>query len=110
MGSAREDLNGSIARTHDELVSLEQRGERSYFEFDLTRAKHFQREGPIVVSLRKVDQKHKRYDVALVVDDNQISKKNVNLFEPIWINGSDTQQGASLVVNRVDKRPRFTAT
>ena len=102
LGSTREDLNGSIARTHDELVSLEQRGERSYFEFDLTRAKHFQREGPIVVSLRKVDQKHKRYDVALVVDDNQISKKNVNLFEPIWINGSDMQQ-VQLVVNRVDK-------
>jgi septal ring factor EnvC (AmiA/AmiB activator) len=102
LGSTREDLNGSIARTHDELVSLEQRGERSYFEFELTRAKHFQREGPIMVSLRKVDQKHKRYDLALVVDDNQISKKNVNLFEPVWINGSDMQQ-VQLVVNKVDK-------
>jgi septal ring factor EnvC (AmiA/AmiB activator) len=102
LGSAREDLNGSIARTHDELVSLEQRGERSYFEFDLTRAKHFQREGPIMVSLRKVDQKHKRYDLALVVDDNQVSKNNVNVFEPVWINGTDMQQ-VQLVVNKVDK-------
>src|ERR1700728_2646463 len=100
--STRDDLNGSIARTHDELVSLEQKGERSYFEFDITKAKHFQKEGPLMVSLRKVDQKHKRYDVALVVDDNQISKKNVILFEPIWINGSDMQQ-VQLVVNRVDK-------
>jgi hypothetical protein len=102
LGSTREDLNGSIARTHDELISLEQRGERSYFEFDLTRAKHFQREGPIMVSLRKVDPKHKRYDLALFVDDNQLSKKNVNLFEPVWINASDMQQ-VQLVVNKVDK-------
>jgi hypothetical protein len=102
LNSTRSDLNGSIARTHDELVSLEQRGERNYFEFDLTKAKHFQREGPINVSLRKVDPKHKRYDLALVVDDNQLSKKNVNLYEPIWINGSDMQQ-VQLVVNKVDK-------
>jgi hypothetical protein len=102
LDSTRNDLNGSIARTHDELVSLEQRGERNYFEFDLTKAKHFQREGPISVSLRKADPKHKRYDLALVVDDNQLSKKNVNLYEPVWINGSDMQQ-VQLVVNKVDK-------
>jgi cell division protein FtsB len=102
LDSTRNDLNGSIARTHDELVSLEQRGERNYFEFDLTKAKHFQREGPISVSLRKADPKHKRYDLALFVDDNQLSKKNVNLYEPVWINGSDMQQ-VQLVVNKVDK-------
>jgi hypothetical protein len=102
LNSTRDDLNGSIARTHDELVSLEQRGERSYFEFDLTKAKHFQKEGPLMVSLRKADPKHKRYDLALVVDDNQLSKKSVNLYEPVWINGSDRQQ-VQLVVNKVDK-------
>lgn len=102
INSTRDDLNGSIARTHDELVSLEQRGERNYFEFDLTKAKHFQKEGPLMVSLRKADPKHKRYDLALVVDDNQLSKRNVNLYEPVWINGSDRAQ-VQLVVNKVDK-------
>jgi len=102
ISSTRDDLNGSIARTHDELVALEQRGERSYFEFDLTKAKHFQKEGPIMVSLRKADAKHKRYDLALIVDDSQLSKKSVNLYEPVWINGSDMQQ-VQLVVNKVDK-------
>ena len=102
ISSTRDDLNGSIARTHDELVALEQRGERSYFEFDLTKAKHFQKEGPIMVSLRKADAKHKRYDLALIVDDSQLTKKSVNLYEPVWINGSDMQQ-VQLVVNKVDK-------
>jgi cell division protein FtsB len=102
ISSTRSDLNGSIARTHDELVALEQKGERNYFEFDLTKAKRFQREGPISIALRKADPKHKRYDMALIVDDNQLGKKNVNLYEPVWINGSDMQQ-VQLVVNKVDK-------
>jgi hypothetical protein len=87
--STRTDLNGSIARTHDELVALEQKGERSYFEFDITQAKHFQKEGPLQVSLRKTDVKHGKFDLAMVVNDKQLGKKNVNLYEPIWISGSD---------------------
>jgi outer membrane murein-binding lipoprotein Lpp len=102
INSTREDLNGSIARTHDELVSLEQKGERSYFEFDITKAKHFQKEGPLMVSLRKTDPKHEKYDLAMVVDDNQLSKKNVNLYEPVWIAGADHAQ-VQLVVNKIDK-------
>jgi uncharacterized coiled-coil protein SlyX len=102
LDSTRDALNGSIARTHDELVGLEQKGERSYFEFDLTKAKHFQRMGPVALSLRKADAKHKNYDLAMVVDDNQISKKHVNLYEPIWIVGTDTAQ-VQVVVNKIDK-------
>jgi len=102
LDSTRSDLNGSIARTHDELVTLEQRGERNYFEFDLAKAKHFQKEGPLMVSLRRADSKHKRYDLALVVDDNQLSKKSVNLYEPVWVYGANREQ-VQLVVNRIDK-------
>jgi uncharacterized coiled-coil protein SlyX len=102
LNSTRDDLNGSIARTHDELVALEQKGERNYYEFDLWKSKQFEHAGPVMISLRKTDAKHKHYDLAMVVDDNQLSKKNVNLYEPVWINGSDMQQ-LQLVVNRVDK-------
>jgi hypothetical protein len=55
-----------------------------------------------MVSLRKTDPKHKKYDLAMVVDDNQLSKKNVNLYEPVWIAGADHAQ-VQLVVNKVDK-------
>jgi hypothetical protein len=102
VNSTRDELNGSIARTHDELVALEQKGERSYTEFDLYRAKHFVRTGPVVLSLRKADPKHKTYDIAMVIDDNQLSKKHVNLYEPVWINGSDMQQ-VQVVVIKIDK-------
>src|SRR6266478_4061023 len=103
LSSTRDELNGSIARTHEELVVLAKRGERSYFEFDLTRSKQFQRVGPMTLSLRRVDTKHKNYDLQMVVDDNRLTKKNVNLYEPIWIHTENESQPVQVVVNRVDK-------
>jgi hypothetical protein len=103
INSTRDDLNGSIAKTHDELVVLEKRGERSYFEFDLTKEKQFQRVGPLTLSLRKTDTKHKSYDVAMIVDDNELQKKKVNLYEPIWIHTESDGQPVQIIVNRIDK-------
>lgn len=99
----RDELNGSIARTHEELVALERRGERNYFEFDLTRSKSLRRVGPLMISLRKADTKHKSYDLLMVVDDNELSKKHVNLFEPILVSDGDDVQPVQVVVNRIEK-------
>jgi hypothetical protein len=103
LNSTRDELNGSIAKTHEELVALAKRGERSYFEFDLTKSKEFQRVGPLTLSLRKADTKHKSYDVQMIVDDNQLTKKHVNLYEPIWIHTESESQPVQVVVNRVEK-------
>lgn len=103
IGSTRDELNGSIAKTHDELVALEKRGERSYFEFDLTKSKQFQRVGPLSLSLRKADTKHKSYDLAMLVDDNELNKKKVNLYEPVWIHAENGGQPVQVVVNRIGK-------
>jgi hypothetical protein len=53
--------------------------------------------------LRKADLKHKRYDVVLMVDDFEIQKKGVNLFEPVWVTVADRPQPLELVVNRLHK-------
>src|SRR6266852_618866 len=103
LNSTKDELNGSIARTHEELVVLQKRGERNYFEFDLTKSKQFQRFGPLTLSLRRADTKHMNYDVAMVVDDNQLSKKRVNLFEPIWIHTENESQPVQVVVNKISK-------
>jgi len=103
INSTRDELNGSIAKTHEELVALAKRGERSYFEFDLSKSKQFQRVGPLTLSLRKADTKHKSYDVEMIVDDNQLSKKRVNLYEPIWIHTENESQPVQIVVNKIDK-------
>lgn len=103
LGSTRDELNGSIARTHDELVALEKRGERSYYEFDLSKSKNFQREGPLQLSLRKADSKHQSYDLMMLVDDHQLSKKKVDLYEPIVLHQADQPQPVQIVVNQIDK-------
>ena len=101
--STRDELNGSIAKTHDELVLLEKKGERAYYEFDLSKSKEFQRVGPMSISLRKTDTKHKNYDLAMLVDDNELSKKKINLYEPVWIHLEAGGQPVQVVVNRIDK-------
>jgi hypothetical protein len=103
ISSTRDELNGSIAKTHEELVALAKRGERSYFEFDLSKSKQFQRVGPLTLSLRKADTKHKSYDVEMIVDDNQLTKKKVNLYEPIWIHSENESQPVQVVVNKIEK-------
>jgi len=103
LSSTKDELNGSIAKTHEELVVLQKRGERNYFEFDLNKSKQFQRVGPMTVSLRHTDTKHMNYDLAMVVDDNQLNKKKVNLYEPIWIHTESAGQPVQVVVNKINK-------
>ncbi len=103
LNSAKDELGGSIARTHDELVALEKRGERSYFEFNVVKSKGFERVGPLNLSLRKTNTKNGFYDMAILVEDSKLNKKHVNLFEPMLFYPSDSHQPLELVVNRIDK-------
>jgi hypothetical protein len=103
LDSTRGDLNGSIAKNHTELVALEKRGQRNYFEFDLSKQKAFTRSGPISLELRHADTKHMRYNMMLLVDDNRLEKKNVDLYEPIWISSTDEPQPLEIVVNKISK-------
>lgn len=103
IASARSDLEGSIARTHDELVVLEKKGERSYVEFDLDKSKSFHPEGPVGVSLRKADVKGQYADLHLLVDDREISKKHLNLYEPAVFYLTDERQPVQLIINGITK-------
>ena len=103
INSTRDDLNGSIARTHDEVVALQKRGELNIYEFKLSKSKELHRVGPLSISLRGANAKHRTFDLAMVVDDNELSKKHVNLYEPVWITLGDRPQPVQLVVNHVEK-------
>jgi hypothetical protein len=103
LSATRDDLNSSIARTHEEVIALSKRGERSYSEFDLMKHAGFERSGPLSLSLRKADTKHQRFDLNLIVDDIQLSKKGVNLYEPIWIHRADDPQPVQVVINKIQK-------
>lgn len=103
LSSTRDELGGAIAKNHDELVVLEKKGERSYYEFELAKSKQFQRVGPLSLSLRKADTKHKSYDLSMLVDDNELNKKKVNLYEPVTIHTDNASQPMQIVVNHIDK-------
>jgi len=103
LASTRTDLQGSIARTHDELVELEKKGERSYYEFDIDKNGQFQRKGPVGIRLRKANTKHQYADLELMVDDFKLSQKHVNLDQPVIFYAADSKQPAELVINSIGK-------
>ena len=103
LDNTRDELNGSIAKNHDELVALQKRGERNYYEFTIDKAKQFHRVGPLSLSARKVDFKKKYFDLAMMVDDQQLEKKHVDLYEPVMIRLNDRPQPVELVVNEIRK-------
>src|SRR5689334_10171570 len=115
--STRNDLEGGIARTHEELVVLQKKGERNYFEFDLDKTKQFQRTGPIALSLRKANTKHMYADLEIRVEDAEVSQKHVNLFQPVMFYTAEQGRPVELVINSIRKdhihgyisAPRYSA-
>jgi hypothetical protein len=103
LNSTRDELGGSIAKTHEELATLQKRGERNYYEFQTDKSKQFHAAGPLGLSLRKVNVKQGYYDLVLVVDDRQLEKKHVNLYEPLMFTLADRPQPVELVVNQINK-------
>jgi hypothetical protein len=103
LADTRSGLQDSIARTHDDLVVLQKKGERNYFEFDLDKSKNFHSTGPVGISLRKADTKHQFADLKLLVDDRELSKKHLNLYEPVVFYPSEERQPVELVINSITK-------
>jgi hypothetical protein len=103
LSNARTELSGSIARTHEELVVLQKKGERNYYEFDIAKSKEFKRNGPLGIRLRKANTKNQYADLQLMVDDVSLTKKHVNLYEPVMFYTADGAQPAELVINSITK-------
>jgi len=103
LNNARTELTGSIAKTHDELVSLEKRGERNYFEFDINKSKEFKHEGPISIRLGKANSKKGYADLMLIVDDRNLQQKHVNLYQPAMFYEPDSPQPVEIVINDISK-------
>ncbi len=103
LSSARTELSGGIAKNHTELIALERKGERNYFEFDIDKTKEFKREGPLSVKLKKANVKHQYADLLLIVDDRDLSQKHVNLYQPVMYYQPDSAQPVEVVINQISK-------
>ena len=101
LAGAKTELSGSIARTHGELVTLQRKGERSYFEFDVDRSKQFRATGPVGIKLKKANTKHQFADMDLMVDDVAVNQKHVNLLQPVIFYAGENGRPIELVVQRI---------
>jgi cell division protein FtsL len=101
--SARTDLGGDIARNHDELVVLQKKGERNYYEFSFEKSKTYHHTGPVSIALRKADSKHEYCDLDLVVDDKEMTRKHINLYESVSFYPQGYPLPLELVINHIDK-------
>ena len=101
--SAKTELSSGIAKNHDELVVLQRRGARNYYEFDLDKNKQFARTGPISISLKKANEKKSYADLNLIVDDRTMQQKHVNLYQPAMFYEMDGAQPLEIVINDISK-------
>jgi len=103
MGDMRDSLGREIARNSDQLGELRRRGERNYYEFDIPKNKAASRLADIQLQLKKADTKRQRYDVALLVDDSKLEKKDQLINEPLTFLVGRDHLRYELVVYAVDK-------
>lgn len=97
------ELNGAIARTHDELVALAHKGDRDYFEFSLPRKKAQQKIGTVTVLLERTDPKKNVFSVFLLCDDKRIERSNRAMNEPVYFYAQGAPSPLELVVNKMGK-------
>ena len=100
---ARSELGTLIARNHEDVEQLRHLGERDYIEFSIDAKNKPQKVGSFVVELRGTNPNKKRYNVALIVDDSRIEKKNLPVNEPIFFHQGNDRRPLELVVNTVGK-------
>ncbi len=104
--SVRGDLgvqSGLIATNSKELAALIAKGERNYYEFNLTKTKAPMKVGDIALLLKKADVKRNRYTVEVYADDKKTEKKDKTINEPLQFYTSKARIPYELVVNEVKK-------
>ena len=104
--SMRGDLNGAstlIARNHDELVTLEHKGDRNYYEFSLDKD-HRKPVGTVSLELRKADPKHNRFTLWVYADDRRYEKKDRNVNEPLQFYSGKQPALYEIVVNNITSK------
>jgi hypothetical protein len=96
--------SGLIANTRGDLDVLKHKGDRNYYEFTLIKGAKPQPVGTISLQLKKSDDKHGKFTVAVTSDDKTIEKKDRNVSEPIQFYSGRDHLLFELVVWTVDKK------
>jgi len=104
--SVRGDLSSTdsvIARNHDELVTLEHKGDRNFYEFTLTKGQR-KPVGTVSLELKKVDVKKNIYTLVVYSDDKAVPKPNRGLDEPLQFYSGKQPALFEVVVNNINSK------
>jgi DNA anti-recombination protein RmuC len=108
--SMKGDLNNQntlIARNHGELVVLEHRGDRNYYEFTLR--KHVRKPvGTVSLELRSANPKKSQFSLYVFADDKRYEKKNRDVDEPLQFYSGKTPELYEVVVNSIRSKDEIS--
>ena len=108
--SMKGDLNGHsslIARNHDELDLLRHKGDRTYYEFTLTKGQK-KPVGTVSLELKKADGKKNTFNLEVTSDDKTVPKNNRGVFEPLQFYSGKDPLLFEIVVNAVNSNKQVT--
>lgn len=98
------DQQGKLIATNAEgLQTLRMKGEREYFEFDISKRDKAKQVGDIRMELRKADVKKQRSDVRIHINDTQVNKSQVYINEPVHVKQGRQGFDYEIVINQVLK-------
>ncbi len=97
------NTNSVIARNHDELVLLEHKGDRNYYEFSLDKGQK-KPVGTVSLELKKTDQKRSRFTLDVFADDKVYEKKDRNANEPLQFYSGKEPALFEIVVNNINSK------
>jgi F0F1-type ATP synthase membrane subunit b/b' len=97
------NTNTVIARNHDELVLLEHKGDRNYYEFTLVKGQR-KPVGTVSLELRKTDQKRSKFTLDVFADDKVYEKKDRNVNEPLQFYSGKEPGLFEIVVNSINSK------
>ncbi len=99
----RDTLSAAVAKNSTELAQLRLKGERDYVEFTLPKSKELTKVEDIRLQLTKTDPKKGKFNLKIVVDDNQLEKKDRLINEPIQFLVGQNRVRYEIVINWVQK-------
>ena len=101
------DHSSLIARNHDELEILKHKGDRTYYEFTLTKGKN-KPVGTVSLLLKKADPKRNNFNLEVTSDDKTVMKNNRGLDEPLQFYSGKDPLLFEIVVNAVNSKNQVT--
>jgi hypothetical protein len=108
--SMNGDLNGHstlIARNHDELELLKHKGDRTYYEFTITKGQK-KPVGTVTLELTKADPRKNIFNLTVISDDKPVTKNNKGLNEPLQFYSGKSPMLFEIVVNAVNSKNQVT--